>query len=70
MLSTISMTYISCKSRDMYNNIIIRPSIENATSARASGSFGSKYFLHKLILSEKCWDPLNAGCEVLIIMCP
>ena len=60
MLSTIYMACISCKSRDWYMNRIVRPNIENAASARAFGSFWSKYFLYKkrvlLILPEKCWE--------------
>ena len=60
MLSTIYMTCISCKSRDWYKNRIERPNIANAASARASGSFWSKYLLHKKrvqpVLPEKCWE--------------
>ena len=58
MHCTFYMTCISCKSRDCYENRIVRPNMENATSARASGSFWSKYLLHKnrvlLILRGKC----------------
>ena len=43
MLITIYMTCISCKSRDWYKSRIVRPNIENAASARASGSLWSKY---------------------------
>ena len=72
MLNTIYMTCISCKSRDWYESRIVRPKIENAASARASGSFYSKYLLHKkrvlFILSDKCWDSLYAICEVLVIL--
>ena len=72
MLSTIYMTYISCKSRDKYKNRIVRPNIENAASARSSGRFWSKYLLHKkrvlFVLPEKCWEPLYAVCEVLVIL--
>ena len=72
MLSTIYMTCISCKSRDWYKNRIVRPNIENAASARASGSFWSKYLLPKkrvlLVLPEKCWESLYAVCEVLVIL--
>ena len=72
MLSNIYMTCISSKSRDLYKNRIFRPNIENAASARASGSFLSKYLLHKkresLVLLEKCWEPLYAACEVLVIL--
>ena len=59
MLCTIYMACISCKSRDCYKNRIVGPNIENAASARASatGSFWSKYLLHKkgvlLVLPEK-----------------
>ena len=66
MLSTVSKTCISCKSRDWYKNRIVTPIIENAASARASGRFWSKYLLHKerilLILREKCWESLYAVC--------
>ena len=72
MLSTIYMTCISCKSRDWYKNRIVRPNIENAASARAYGSFWSRYLLHKkrvlLTLPEKCWESLYAVCEVLLIL--
>ena len=72
MLSTIYMTCISCKSRDWYKNRIVRPNIENAASARASGSFWSKSLLHNkrvlLVLPEKCWESLYAVCEVLVIL--
>ena len=34
--------------------------------------FGQKYLLHKkresLVLPEKCWEPLYAACEVLVIL--
>ena len=40
MLSTIYTIGISCKSCDWYKNRIIGPNIENATSAKASGSLG------------------------------
>ena len=43
----IYMTYISCLSREWYKNRTVRPIIENLASARASGSFWSKYLLHK-----------------------
>ena len=36
---------ISCKSRDWYKNRIVRPNIENAASARASGSSLIKIFV-------------------------
>ena len=66
------MTCISCKSRNWYKNRIVRPNIEKAARARASGSFWSKYLLHKkkvlLILPEKCWESLYAVCEVLVII--
>ena len=72
MLSTICMTSISCKSRDWYKKRIVRPNIKNAASARTSGSFWSKYLLHKkrvlLVLPEKCWESLYAVCEVLVIL--
>ena len=72
MLSTIYMICISCKSRDRFKNRIVRPYVENAASVRASGSFWSKYLLHKkrvlLILPEKCWESLYAVCEVLVIL--
>ena len=62
MLCTIYMVCISCKSRDWYKNRIVRPNIENAASVRASGSFWSKYLLHKedvlLVLPEKRWEAL------------
>ena len=45
--STIYTTCIRCKSCDCYQNRIVRPSIENATSAKVSGSFWSKCLLHK-----------------------
>ena len=65
------MTYISCKSRDLHKNRIVRPSTENPASARASGSFWSKLLLQKRrglpILPKKCWEPLYVVCEVLII---
>ena len=69
MLSIIQVSCISCKSRDGYKNRIVRPSIENATSAKVSGSFGSKCLLHKrralLILLKKCWESL-AVCKELV----
>ena len=69
MLSTICMTYISCKLLDWYKN---RPNIENPASARASDSFWSKVLLQKgrglLILPKKCWEPLYTVCEVLLIL--
>ena len=73
MFNTIFMTCISWKSRDGYKNRIVRPNIINAAWERASGSFWSKYLLHKkrvhkkrvrLVLPEKCWELLNAVCEV------
>ena len=66
MLSTIYMTYISCKSCDWY-----KVNIENAASTRTSVVL-SKYLLLKkrvlLILPEKCWESLYAVCEVLVIL--
>ena len=66
MFNTIYMTCSSSKSRDGYKNRIVRPNIINAARARASGSFWSKYLLHKerilLILREKCWESLYAVC--------
>ena len=63
---------ISCKSLDWYKKRIVRPNIENAASARASGSFWSKYLLHKkrvlVVLTEKCWESLYVVCEVLVIL--
>ena len=51
-------------------NRIVRPNIENVASAKASGSFWSKYLLHKkrvlYILPEKCSESLYAVCEVLV----
>ena len=68
MLSTINMTCISRKSHDLYKNSFVTPNIENAASARASGSFWSKCLLHKkkviLILPEKNWESLYAVCVV------
>ena len=72
MLCTIYMACISCKSRDWYKNRIVRPDIENDASARSSGSFWSKYLLHKkgvlLVLPEKGWEALYVVCEVLVIL--
>ena len=66
------MTFISCYSRDWYKNRIVKPNIENPASAKASGSFWSKLLLQKrrglLILPIKCWEPLHAVCELLVIM--
>ena len=71
MLSTIYMTYISCKSRHWYKEKNIRPNIKNVTSARASSRFWSKYLFNNkrglLIPSEKCWGSLYAVCGVLVI---
>ena len=39
MLNIIDMKCITCKSRDKYKIRIVRPNIENAASARVSGSF-------------------------------
>lgn len=71
MLSTIYMTYISCKSRHWYKEKNIRPNIKNVTSARASSRLWSKYLFNKkrvlLIPPEKCWGSLYAVCGVLVI---
>ena len=53
----VLFTCISCKSRDWYKNIIVRPNNENTARARASGIFfWSEYLLHKtrilLVLPE------------------
>ena len=50
MLSTIYITCISCKSRDWYENRILRPNIENADSARASGIFGQNICYIRVLL--------------------
>ena len=50
MQSTIYTTCVNFKSRDCYQKRIDRPNIENAAGARASGSFWSKYLVHKKIV--------------------
>ena len=58
--------------RDWYKYRIVRMIIANAASAGASGSFWSKYLLHKkrvlLVLPAKCWEPLYAVCKVFVIL--
>ena len=50
----------------------IKIELLDLASARASGSFWSKLLLQKrrglLILPKKCWKPLYAVCEVLVIL--
>ena len=59
------------KTRDWYKKRIVRSNVEKAASAQASGSFWSKYVLHKkrvlLNLLEKFWESRNAVCEALLI---
>ena len=55
MISTIYMTCMSCKSRDWFKNISVRPNNENAASARASGSFWSIY----LSITYSTWKVLG-----------
>lgn len=47
ILSTINMTFISCKSRVWYENRTDWQNIKNAGSARAVGSSWFKFLLHK-----------------------
>ena len=72
MLRTIFMTCINCKSGDWYEMRIVRPNIEKAASAKAFGSFWSKYLLYKKrvesILPKKFLESLYFVSELLILI--